>query len=312
MKDSTSPIRISPGASISRRATIRAISGNTSIRPDSASATHGTWVAGVVGAAANNGYGTLGVASGATLAGFYARFGTGGSSRAEIADLLAQQVNVDVSNNSWGYATAFSDNFQNAGWTQIADALHLGVTEGRDGLGTNYVFAAGNDRQYIAGSATLDGDNTNYHNLTNSRFTITVAASTQDGHIAPFSTPGASILVTAPGDSILTMSPDNGDGDRTNDFIFVNGTSFAAPIVSGVVAMMLEANPNLGYRDVQEILAISAHQIDPASASWSVNGASQLERRRTHGQPRFRFRAGRRARGRASRRDLERRAHGGE
>jgi subtilisin-like proprotein convertase family protein len=248
--------------------------GSDNIKPDSVSAAHGTWVSGVVGAAANNGYGTVGVASGATLAGFYARFGTGGSSRAEIADLLAHQVNVDVSNNSWGYGTAFSDNFQNASWSPIADALHLGVTEGRDGLGTVFVFAAGNDRQYVAGSATLDGDNTNYHNLTNSRFDITVAASTKDGHIASFSAPGASILVTAPGDSILTMGPDNGDGDRSNDFIFVNGTSFAAPIVSGVVAMMLEANPDLGYRDVQEILAISAHQIDPASASWSVNGAA--------------------------------------
>ena len=126
----------------------------------------------------------------------------------------------------------------------------------------------------FAGSATLDGDNTNYHNLTNSRFTITVAASTQDGHIASFSTPGASILVTAPGESILTTTPDNGDGNRTNDFIFVNGTSFAAPIVSGIVAMMLEANPDLGYRDVQDILAISARQIDAASASWSANGAA--------------------------------------
>jgi len=248
--------------------------GSVQLTPDSSSATHGTWVAGVVGAAANNGYGTVGVASGATLAGFYTHFGNGGSSRSEIADLLAHQVSVDVSNNSWGYATAFSDNFQNPAWTAIADALHQGVTEGRGGLGTVYVFAAGNDRQHAGGSSTLDGDNTNSHNLTNSRFDITVAASTQDGHIASFSTPGASILVTAPGDSILTVSPDNGDGDRTNDFVFVNGTSFATPIVSGVVAMMLEANPHLGYRDVQEILAISAHQIDPASTTWSSNGAT--------------------------------------
>src|SRR6185503_20132709 len=174
----------------------------------------------------------------------------------------------------WGYATAFSDNFQNAAWSPIADALRLGVTQGHEGLGTVFVFAAGNDRQYVAGSSTLDGDNTNAHNLTNSRFEITVAASTQDGHIAPFSTPGASILVTAPGDSILTTSPDNGDGDRSNDFIFVSGTSFAAPIVSGVIAMMLEANPSLGYRDVQEILALAAHQVNPSSTGWSVNGAT--------------------------------------
>jgi len=246
---------------------------SSNIMPDSSAAAHGTWVANVLGATAKNGYGTAGVASGATLAGFYARFGTGGSSLSEMADLLAHQVNVDVSNNSWGYGTEFSDNFNNASWAPIRDALHLGVADGRDGLGTVFVFAAGNDRQYVAGSATLDGDNTNYHNLTNSRFVITAAASTQDGHITSFSTPGASVLVTAPGEMILTSGPDNGDGDRSNDFIYMNGTSFAAPVVSGVVAMMLEANPNLGYRDVQEILAYSAHQIDPASSSWSTNGA---------------------------------------
>src|ERR1043165_8216265 len=150
-----------------------------SVMPNSVAAAHGTWVAAVVGAPANNGYGTVGVAPGATLAGFYARFGTGGSSRAEIADSLAHQVNVEVSNNSWGYGTAFSDNFQNASWAPIKDALQLSITNGRDGLGTVFVFAAGNDRQYVAGSSTLDGDNTNSHNLTNSRFDITVAASTQ-------------------------------------------------------------------------------------------------------------------------------------
>ena len=39
-----------------------------------------------------------------------------------------------------------------------------------------------------------------------------------------------------------------------------NGTSGSAPIVAGVIALMLEANPNLTYRDVQEILLRSARQ----------------------------------------------------
>ena len=59
-----------------------------------------------------------------------------------------------------------------------------------------------------------------------------------------------------------------------NDVTFVSGTSFAAPIVSGVVALMLEANPDLGYRDVQEILTLSSHRIDPTSSSWETNGAT--------------------------------------
>lgn len=246
--------------------------GNINIAPDDSTDIHGTWVAGVVGAADDNG-GTVGVAPGSTLVGFYARYGAGGSSRAEMSDLLARQVNVDISNNSWGYTTEFADNFLDPAWFVMRDAIHTGVTNGRDGLGTIYVFAAGNDRQYVANS-TYDGDNTNYHNLTNSRHVITAAASTSDGHIAPFSTPGASILVTAPGVSIVTTTLDDGDGNPNDNYTFVSGTSFAAPIVSGVVAMMLEANPDLGYRDVQEILALSAHKIDPASASWGENGVT--------------------------------------
>lgn len=244
----------------------------TSIRPDSSLNVHGTWVAGVLGAGGDDDFGMIGVAADATLVGYYARFGLGGSLRAEMADLLARQVNVDVSNNSWGYTTQFADNFLDPSWGSVKDALHFGVTEGRDGLGTIYVFAAGNDRQYMPNSLSYDGDNTNYHNLTNSRSEITVAASTADGHIAPFSTPGASVLVTAPGVAVLSTMPVH--GDPADAFGFVSGTSFATPIVSGVVAMMLEANPHLGYRDVQEILATSARVIDPESSSWVTNGAT--------------------------------------
>ena len=249
-------------------------SGASNIRPDSTAHSHGTMVAGVVGAAADNNFGTVGVAYGAALAGFYMRYGSGGSSINEVGDLLARQVNVDVSNNSWGYTGAFSDNFRVGSFAPLRDGLQAGVNDGRDGLGTVFVFSAGNDRQYSAGSSTYDGDNTNSHSLTNSRYVITAAASNRDGEITSFSTPGASILVTAPGQGVLTMRPDNSDGNYLNDFIYGDGTSFAAPIVSGVVALMLEANPHLGYRDVQEILALSARHIDPNSASWETNGAT--------------------------------------
>jgi len=51
------------------------------------------------------------------------------------------------------------------------------------------------------------------------------------------------------------------------------GTSAAAPLVSGVVALMLEANPELGWRDVRTILAKSAKKVDTAHPDWQVNGA---------------------------------------
>ena len=247
--------------------------GTASITPEGPADTHGTWVAGVIGASASNEVGAVGVAPDATLVGYYATFGFGGSSVAQLTELLAMQVNVDVSNNSWGFTTEFSDNFNDPAWAGVEGALATAVENGRDSLGTVFVFAAGNDRQYVPNS-TSDGDNTNDHSMTNSRFVITVAASTEDGHIASFSTPGASILVTAPGDSILTTTVDNGDGDPTTDFTFVSGTSFAAPIVSGIVALMLEANPTLGYRDVQDILVLSSEKLDPTSTSWGTNGAT--------------------------------------
>ncbi|HEY2251125.1 MAG TPA: S8 family serine peptidase, partial [Planctomycetaceae bacterium] len=246
---------------------------STSIAPDSSADVHGTEVSGVIGASAINEVGAVGVAPDATLVGFYARFGAGGSSLVELTKLLALQVNVDVSNNSWGFTQAFADNFNDPAWSAVEDALSNAAENGRDTLGTVLVFAAGNDRMYIP-NTTMDGDNTNNHSMTNSRFVITVAASTLDGHIANFSTPGTSILATAPGDSILTTAPNNNDGDPTNDIAFASGTSFAAPIVSGVVAMMLQANPELGYRDVQEILALSSQKLDLGSGSWSTNGAT--------------------------------------
>lgn len=46
------------------------------------------------------------------------------------------------------------------------------------------------------------------------------------------------------------------------------GTSYATPVVAGVVALMLEANPDLGWRDVQGILALSAQKVDPESDTW--------------------------------------------
>ena len=49
-----------------------------------------------------------------------------------------------------------------------------------------------------------------------------------------------------------------------------NGTSSAAPVVSGVVALMLEANSSLSWRDVKHILAQSARQVDSDAAALDV------------------------------------------
>lgn len=51
------------------------------------------------------------------------------------------------------------------------------------------------------------------------------------------------------------------------------GTSFATPVVSGVVALLLEVNPDLGWRDVRGILASTSQKLNPDDPSWTMNAA---------------------------------------
>jgi subtilisin-like proprotein convertase family protein len=225
---------------------------------------HGTSVAGIIGAD-DNATGVVGVAFGADLYGYRSGFGSEGSTTISV-DALSRQDEVDVSNNSWGFSTPFQDDFRLSGFQGHRAALEAAATQGRDGLGTVWVFSAGNDR--------TSGDNVNYHNLRNSQYSVAVASVDAGGKFAASSSPGAALLVAAPGVSLLTTDRLGTDGYSTGDTTNFGGTSAAAPVVSGVVALMLEANPYLGYRDVQQILAYSARPIDTGNASWTTNGAS--------------------------------------
>jgi len=63
------------------------------------------------------------------------------------------------------------------------------------------------------------------------------------------------------------------DNPNCNYTATFNGTSSATPSVSGVVALMLERNPSLTWRDVKHILASTSTRVDPSSPSWTLNGA---------------------------------------
>lgn len=68
--------------------------------------------------------------------------------------------------------------------------------------------------------------------------------------------------------NLVVASPGGGCGQISG------GTSFSAPVVSGVVALMLEVNSELGWRDVQAILAETASQTDPSDDSWTINNSN--------------------------------------
>ncbi len=217
---------------------------------------HGTSVAGIIAAEGNNGLGGVGVAYGAHLTGVPILSDSRLFDDALLTPVFNHAAVFDIMSNSWGYAPWF-DEFQSLAdpdsvSSQIVSSYGYAAAEGRGGLGTVIVQAAGND----AYNANGDGINA-------ARFLISVAALQQSGAAASYSNYGSNILVAAGAASVTTDLTGTGgyntasgaSGDYTSSF---GGTSAATPVVSGVVALMLEANPNLGWRDVQEILATSA------------------------------------------------------
>ncbi len=233
---------------------------------------HGTAVAGVIAAEAN-GSGTVGVAFDATLVGV--NIFTGPANINDSATLagfeyaIDQQYLFDVVNHSWGGLPIYL-NDTNAATIAARDAFAYAAEFGRDGLGTNVVKAAGN------WSDSSQGD---YSDVT--RHTITVAAYDSDGDASWYSNRGANILLSAPSSGLTKADPDGNllpdsdlriaTTDRDGTFGYADdawsssqdtsgfgGTSSSTPTVAGVIALMLEANPDLGWRDVQNILAYSA------------------------------------------------------
>jgi kexin len=160
-----------------------------------------------------------------------------------------------------------------------------GLTSGRNGLGTVYVWAGGN-------GGPRRGDNSNYEGYANFRGVMAVCAVNAAGRQPPYSDPGANLWVCAPSNTVgpgfslpgitttdrsgsqgYNTSGSSGDPVDPNYTAQFGGTSAATAVVSGVVALMLQTNPNLGWRDVRQILAETARQNDPGDSDWTTNGA---------------------------------------
>lgn len=224
---------------------------------------HATAVAGVAVATADNGYGGAGVA-------YRARYGTmpQGSTSQIVAAFGHRNDLIHIKNNSWGP-------IDNGTATQmpsaVATALETAVLNGRDGKGVSFVWAGGN------GGAI---DRVDYDPYASSRYVIAVGAIDDDDDVAGYSEFGSSLMLVAPSDGgpanrgIFTTDLLGASGYAPGDFTSsFGGTSAAAPIVSGVVALMLEANPDLTWRDIQHVLIHSTRICDPSHPTWTVNSA---------------------------------------
>ena len=220
---------------------------------------HGTAVAGIV-AARDNGLGGRGVAPRATVYGYNLLRNLTDENEADA--MTRNGATTAVSNNSWGPLGGPGLSPANGLWKRAVDA---GVTNGYGGKGIFYAFSAGNG-----------ADNDDYSNLDEyaSYYGVTAVCAVNDvGQRTYYSERGANLWVCAP----------SRDSGRPGIFATYNygrygnrfgGTSAAAPIVSGVAALVRAANPSLTWRDVKLILAASARQNDGSNPGWQT-GALQ-------------------------------------
>lgn len=138
----------------------------------------------------------------------------------------------------------------------IKRAMVNAVQKGRGGLGTIYVFAAGN-------GAAVD-DNCNFDGYTNSIYSITVGAIDRKGTHPYYSEKCSAQLV-------VTYSSGSGDAIHTTDVGLNNcyaghgGTSAAGPLAVGLYALVLEVRPDLTWRDIQWLTVMTAVPLEQES-----------------------------------------------
>ncbi len=243
----------------------------------SSSDPHGTCCAGLAAGRGNNGIGICGAAPEATIVGLRL-IAAPETDEDEAGAFLHRNDIIQVKSNSWGPDDT-GDVVEGPG-PLAAAALAAGARSGRGGLGTVVVWAGGNGLE--------DLDDSNYDGYANSIYVIATGAVTDRGTQAYYSESGANLLITTPSSGnngaaeITTVDPvgssgynsgtagNFADASYTNDF---GGTSAASPIAAGAVALLLQSNPALGWRDVQEILVRTATKVDAGNTGWLTNAA---------------------------------------
>lgn len=192
---------------------------------------HGTQIAGIIAAGSNNHVGIAGLLSEVTLLPLKV-FDEGASNVSVAIRAIHDAVTIhgaDVLNLSWGIPGGVSS-------LALENAINFAYEQG-----VIIVAAAGN----LGSTARIYP--ASFENV------ISVGAFDFTGNVASFSQRNDAIFVLAPGVSILTTGH-----QAENSYVYVNGTSFAAPFVSALAAVMLEENPNATTEDFRNLLRQSA------------------------------------------------------
>ncbi len=221
-------------------------------------ASHGNNCAGFI-AAPLNGKGIIGIAPEAKL--ILIRQEEEADSAAIEAFEYAKNNGAKVISCSWG-TNAVSE----AVVAELKSLYDSGIT---------VVFASGNEG--------TDLDEEGIDDESEVPWVIGVGASSEINDVAPYSNYGLNIDVIAPGgftgtsigvlalDDSGTQGATSNYGVVSNDYAFTDGTSFATPIVAGVVALMYSVNPDITPKEVRDILISTADKVGGDNASYNAD-----------------------------------------
>ncbi|XP_013404597.1 proprotein convertase subtilisin/kexin type 7 isoform X1 [Lingula anatina] len=235
---------------------------------------HGTRCAGEIGAVANS-VCAVGVAFQAKVAGIRVLDGPMTDSLEATAFNKNMEVN-DIYSCSWGP----DDDGKTVDGPHILaqTAMEKGVNFGRQGYGSIYVVASGN--------GGFHGDNCNFDGYANSVYTVTIGAVDELGNMPYYAEECASMLAVTfssggPGlrNVVTTDWMVRGGTGCTDEH---SGTSAAAPLAAGMIALMLQARSCLTWRDVQHIIVMTAVKVDEQAGHFTTNQAG-LHHSHKHG-----------------------------
>lgn len=246
---------------------------------------HSTHVAGIIGAVSNNGIGISGIA--------------GGSGHGDGARLMSCQIAANrgvitgevpakaiiygadngavISQNSWGYSGA---------WTReqiVEDAIDYFIAEAGNATdfpnslmrGGIVFFAAGNNNSMELYYPEA------YESV------VAVAATDHRAARATYSNYGDWVDISAPGGSEFSLTPEMPDESMLSCIVsktdagacgFMFGTSMACPVVSGVAALMVAANPGITAAQLKTKILGSVRSLEVTSPdSWQLMGSGLLD-----------------------------------
>uniref|UniRef100_A0A672FSS4 Furin (paired basic amino acid cleaving enzyme) b n=1 Tax=Salarias fasciatus TaxID=181472 RepID=A0A672FSS4_SALFA len=225
---------------------------------------HGTRCAGEVAAAANNGVCGVGVAYNAKIGGVRMLDGEV-TDVVEAHSLSLNPQHIHIYSASWGPE---DDGKSLDGPAKLAkEAFLQGITKGRGGLGSIFVWASGNGGR--------EQDNCNCDGYTNSIYTLSISSTTQSGNVPWYSEPCSSTLATTfssgnPGEKQIVTTD---LWEKCTDSH--TGTSASAPLAAGIIALALEANMNLTWRDMQHLVVRTSQPVHLSAGDWKTNGVGR-------------------------------------